>query len=58
MDKKAMNSGALAGLEQVILSARARTRVEREARFAAMIVDMIIGKPAAQTAAKSASTTH
>ena len=57
MEKNAMNSGALAGLEQVILSARARTQVERQVRFAAMIVDMIIGKAAAQSA-KDASSTH
>jgi hypothetical protein len=57
MEKNAMHSGMLAGLEQVNLSARARRHVEGQVRFAAMIVDMIIGKPA-QTTAKDASATH
>jgi hypothetical protein len=58
MEKKAMYSGVMAGLEQVNLSARTRTHVESQVRFAAMIVEMIIGKAPAQGAAKDASITH
>ena len=58
MEKSAMYSGVLAGLEQVNLSAHTRRHVESQARFAAMIVDMIVGKAPAQAAAKDASITH
>ena len=58
MENNAMNAGVLAALEQVNLSARARTQVERQVRFASMIVDMIIGKSAAQGAGKKSSSTH
>ena len=58
MEKNAMNTGALQGLEHVNLSARARRNVERQVRFAAMIVDMVIGKACAKSAAKDASAAH
>lgn len=49
MEQNRTNAGALAGLEQIHMSTRARTHVERQIRFAAMIVDMVIGKTPAQT---------
>ena len=58
MEKNVMNTGVLAGLEQVNLSARARTQVERQVRVAAMIVGMIIGKAPAHGAAKQVASTH
>ena len=58
MEKNAMNTGALTGLEQVHLTARARKQVERQVRFAAMIVDMVIGKAASKSTAKKASAAH
>lgn len=57
MNKNAMNSGSLAGLEHVNLTARARRQVERQISFAAMIVDMVIKAPA-KRGAQSASVSH
>ena len=58
MQKNGMNSGALAGLEQVHLSVRARRQVERQIRLAAMIVDLVIGKSPAKSTAQGANASH
>jgi hypothetical protein len=56
--EKRMNAGGLAGLEQVNLSARARRQVEHQISFAAMIVDMVIGKASPKSASNNASVSH
>ena len=55
MEQTRTNAGALAGLEQIHMSARARSHVERQMRFAAMIVDMVIGRSSAKDTAQDAS---
>jgi hypothetical protein len=52
--KKRMNAGGLAGLEQVNLSARARRHVEHQISFAAMIVELVIGKAPAKSPSNDA----
>ena len=58
MEKNGTRTGTLAGLEQVNLNARTRRHVERQIAFAAMIVDMMIGKAPAKSASQNASVSR
>lgn len=58
MEKNGTRTGALAGLEQVNLSARTRRHVERQIAFAAMIVDAVIGKAPSKSASQNAGVSR